>query len=121
VRTAVIFAFSLTVSLLGVATMSHQLKQQRLQQKEQQEVRELQRRRKMLQQFIATLDPEIMKACVKQHDSGKPMNLDTLVTCGDFETYAEYLRATRPDAVRRFKRALLESSSRIEFEDRLAN
>ncbi|WP_182871179.1 hypothetical protein [Stieleria mannarensis] len=78
------------------------------------------RDRALLDQFMASLDPTIMKECAARYDSGRPIDLDYLVTCGDFETYARYLRLSKFDAVKKFEHALLYSSSKLEFEDRLA-
>ena len=119
-RTAVIFASCLTVSLSGVATMSHQLKEQRRPKRQQLSVFESEESRTLLEEFIATLDPEIMKACAQQHDLGQEVDLDSLATCGDFDLYARYVGISKLEAVKRFRAALLQSSSRIEFEDKLA-
>ena len=115
-RTAIIFAFCLTVSLLGVATMSHQLKQQ-----ERDRIAfASEQNRSRLHEFISTLDPEIMRDCVKQFDEGREMALDHLATCGDFDLYARYLGRSKLESVKKFRNALLQSSSRLEFEDRLS-
>ncbi|WP_253157830.1 hypothetical protein [Stieleria tagensis] len=73
-----------------------------------------------LDQFVQSLDPAVMKECVDRYDKGKPIDLDYLATCGDFEVYADYLRLSKFEAVKKFEYALLHSSSKLEFEDRLS-
>ena len=41
-------------------------------------------------------------------------------TCGDFDAYAAYLRVSKFEAVKKFEYVLLHSSSKLEFDDRLA-
>ncbi|MCD0457956.1 hypothetical protein [Roseiconus lacunae] len=74
----------------------------------------------LLDQFLASLDPEIMKECVDQFDTGRPIDLDHLATCGDFDAYARYMRLSKFEAVKKFEYVLLNSSSKLEFEDKLA-
>ncbi|WP_442509517.1 hypothetical protein SH528x_001094 [Novipirellula sp. SH528] len=74
----------------------------------------------LLTEFIATLDPEVMKACAARHDSGGEVDLDYLSTCGDFELYARYMDISKYQAVIKFEHVMLHSSSRLEFEERLA-
>ncbi len=78
------------------------------------------RDKSLLDQFMATLDPAIIKECVAQHDSGREVDLDLLSTAGDFDIYARYMRITKFEAVKKFNYVLLHSSSKLEFEDRLA-
>lgn len=74
----------------------------------------------LLDTFMASLDPTIMKEYVAIHDAGKPSDLDYLATCGDFDSYARYMRVSKFEAVKKFEYVLLHSSSKLEFEDRLA-
>ena len=78
------------------------------------------RDRSLLNQFTATLDPVVLKECVAQHDSGGEIDMDYLATSGDFDLYARYMRISKFEAVKKFKYVLLHSSSKLEFEDRLA-
>ncbi len=78
------------------------------------------RDKSLLKKFLRSLDPAIMKECVAQHDSGRPIDLDYLATCGDFDAYAKYMRLSKFEAVKKFEHVLLHSSSKLEFEDRLA-
>ncbi|MEM1069827.1 MAG: hypothetical protein AAGI63_13080, partial [Planctomycetota bacterium] len=74
----------------------------------------------LLDQFMRSLDPTIMNECVTRHDEGQQIDLDYLAKCGDFEIYARYTRLSKFDAVKKFEYVLLHSSSKLEFEDRLA-
>ncbi len=74
----------------------------------------------LLDKFQASLDPTIMRACVDHYDRGGQMDLDRLATCGDFDAYAAYLRVSKFEAVKKFEYVLLHSSSKLEFDDRLA-
>ena len=78
------------------------------------------RDRALLDEFIATLQPAIIKDCVAKHDAGGGIDLDYLSTCGNFEIYARYMRISKFEAVKKFKYILLNSSSKLEFDDRLA-
>jgi len=78
------------------------------------------RDKSLLDEFTATLDPVIIKECVAQHDAGDDIDLDYLATCGDFGIYARYMRISKFEAVKKFKYVLLHSSSKLEFDDRLA-
>lgn len=73
-----------------------------------------------LDAFLATLDPEVMKECVRQHERGREIDLDFLATCGDFDLYADYMGLSKYEAVKKFEYVMLYSSSQLEFEDRLA-
>ncbi len=74
----------------------------------------------LLDAFTATLDPSIVKACVAQYDESGDIDLDYLATCGDFDLYAQYMRVSKFEAVKKFKYVLLHSSSKLEFDERLA-
>ena len=74
----------------------------------------------LLDKFIATLDPDIMKECITQQETSHDVDLDYLSTCGDFDIYARYMRISKFEAVKKFKYVLLHSSSKLEFDDRLA-
>jgi hypothetical protein len=74
----------------------------------------------LLDDFMATLDRAIIKECVAQHDADGEIDLDRLATCGDFDIYARYMRISKFDAVKKFRYVLLHSSSKLEFDDRLA-
>jgi hypothetical protein len=78
------------------------------------------RDRSLLDHFTYSLDPTIIKECVAQHNAGKSIDLDYLATCGDFDAYARYLRISKFEAVKKFEYVVLHSSSKLEFEDRLA-
>ncbi len=78
------------------------------------------RDRALLDEFMSSLDPTIMKEYAAQHDAGRPVDLDHLSTCGDFDSYARYMRLSKFEAVKKFEYVLLHSSSKLEFEDRLA-
>ncbi|QDT04375.1 hypothetical protein K227x_27660 [Rubripirellula lacrimiformis] len=74
----------------------------------------------LFDQFISTLDPVVIKACVAEHETSGKTDLDQLAKCGDFDLYARYMRISKFDAVKKFNYVLLNSSSKLEFEDRLA-
>ncbi len=120
-RVAILFAFTFFISALtffaiassseeSPATMSPQFVTQSSADGNQ----------KLLTEFIATLDPEVMKACAARHDTGGKIDLDYLSTCGDFELYARYMQISKYQAVKKFEYVMLHSSSRLEFEERLA-
>ena len=75
----------------------------------------------MLARFMETLDPEVMKECVADHESGRGVDLDYLATCGDFDLYSQYMRISKFEAVKKFEYVLVHSSSLLEFEDRLSH
>jgi hypothetical protein len=75
----------------------------------------------ILAQFMETLDAEIMKECVADHESGRGVDLDYLATCGDFDLYSQYMRISKFEAVKKFEYVLVHSSSLLEFEDRLSH
>ena len=76
--------------------------------------------RPSLDAFLETLDSEVMQECVARHDAGRSIDLDYLATCGDFEMYAKYMGISKYEAVKKFAYVLSYSSSRLEFEARLA-
>ncbi|OYP34212.1 hypothetical protein CGZ80_15605 [Rhodopirellula sp. MGV] len=78
------------------------------------------RDRELLDQFMATLNPTIMQECAAEHDLGHTIDLDYLASCGDFDLYAKYLRISKFEAVKKFEYVMLYSSSKLEFEERLA-
>ncbi|MDG2223743.1 MAG: hypothetical protein P8L85_20360 [Rubripirellula sp.] len=78
------------------------------------------RDKSLLDEFIATLDPDIIKECVAKHETSHDVDLDYLSTCGDFDIYARYMRISKFEAVKKFKYVVLHSSSKLEFDDWLA-
>lgn len=46
-------------------------------------------------------------------------DLDSLSKCADFDAYAEYLRISKLEAVKKFEYVLLFTDSELEFKDRL--
>ena len=79
------------------------------------------RDKSLLNEFIATLDPDVIKECVAKYESSHDVDLDYLATCGDFDLYARYMRISKFEAVKKFEYVLLHSSSKLEFDDRLAH
>jgi hypothetical protein len=77
----------------------------------------LMRDKSLLNEFIATLDPDIIKECVAKYESSHDVDLDYLATCGDFDLYARYMRISKFEAVTKFKYVLLHSSSKLEACD----
>ena len=78
------------------------------------------RDRALFDEFMGSLDPAILIECTSKHDAGTPIDLDHLAKAGDFDAYANYMRVSKFEAVKKFQYVLLHSSSKLEFEDRLA-
>ena len=78
------------------------------------------RDRSLFDDFMGSLDPKILIECTDKHDAGKPIDLDYLAKGGNFDAYARYMRVSKFEAVKKFEYVLTHSSSKLEFEDRLA-
>jgi len=74
---------------------------------------------RLLNEFYKSLDPEVMRECTAVYDLGGQIDIDYLSTCGDFELYASYTRLSKFQAVKKFEAVMLDSSSLLEFRDRL--
>ena len=75
-----------------------------------------------LQGFIASLDDQSVRKCLQRHDSGKAIDRQTLLECGDFSLYAEHQRIPEQYAVGHFENILKNSYSikslRAQLQDR---
>lgn len=75
-----------------------------------------------LQGFIASLDDQSVRKCLQRHHSGKPIDRQTLLECGDFSLYAEHQRLPEQYAVGHFENILKNSYSieslRAQLQDR---
>ncbi len=61
--------------------------------------------------FLRSLDPESVNRCLQLHQSGKMIDQETLLQCGDFSLYAKHQRLPKQYAVGHFKNILLNSST----------
>ncbi len=116
-RTAIVFAITMLASLLTLTTDMYSTRPSQVTISSASLYDE---DRVLLDEFIATLNPEIMKTCTDRHDAGGAIDLVYLANCGDFDLDARYMRIPKFQAVKKFEYVMLYSSSRLEFEERLA-
>ena len=64
-----------------------------------------------LQNFLLSLDAASVRKCLQLHQSGHPIDQQTLLECGDFSLYAEHQRLPEQYALGHFKNILKHSSS----------